>query len=126
MKKAMQKPPYLLINEQPLQVLPELAVLIGLNEAIVLQQVARMTQESGEAFGGHLWVRTTLNEWGKLFPFWSLKTTWRTLQSLRAKGLLLAETHDDVPTDRALWYATDDSAIEALMSGTAEVAKLSS
>jgi len=34
----MQLSSSLLINESPLQVLPSLAVLVGLNEAIVLQQ----------------------------------------------------------------------------------------
>ena len=46
----------LLISEPPLQVLPSLAVKIGLNEAIILQQVHYWLLKSNNIRDGYKWV----------------------------------------------------------------------
>jgi hypothetical protein len=80
----------LLIDEPPLQVQPTLAVLIGLNEAIFLQQVhywlnPRFNQNLIE---GRRWVHNTLPQWQKQFPFWGEKTLRRTIVNLEDLGVL--------------------------------------
>ena len=76
----------LLIPEPPLQVLPQLAARIGLNEAIVLQQLHYWTQVMGSE-----WIFNTIDAWQEQFPFWSTATVKRTLKSLREQGLIEVE-----------------------------------
>lgn len=67
----------LLINEPPIQVLPTLATVIGLNRAIVLQQVHYWcaNPKMGVARDSNRWIRNTAEDWQRdNFPFWSLST----------------------------------------------------
>ncbi|MCZ2256955.1 hypothetical protein [Sporosarcina sp. G11-34] len=60
----------LLINESPLQVQPSLAMKVGLNEAILLQQLHFRSLISKDVRDGHKWVYKTYNEWKyQEFPF---------------------------------------------------------
>lgn len=81
----------LLIDEPPLQILPTLAVKIGLNEAIVLQQVHYWLspRHNKTVIHNRCWVNHTYQEWQKQFPFWSLKTIQRVLNQLEEMGLLI-------------------------------------
>lgn len=76
----------LLIQEPPLQVLPSLANEIGLNEAIMLQQVHYwgLKKEDG-------WTYQSVKDWAEQFPFWSERTIERTISSLKKTGLLQIE-----------------------------------
>jgi hypothetical protein len=76
----------LLIDEPPLQVLPSLALAIGLNEAIFLQQLHYWLQRSEHQHAGQRWVYNTLEGWHEQFPFWSMSTVRRTIRSLKAQG----------------------------------------
>lgn len=71
----------LLINEHPLQVLPTLAKLIGLNEAIIVQQVhywIANKKNTGLERDGYKWVYNSYKEWQTdNFPFWSIPTIQR-------------------------------------------------
>lgn len=80
----------LLINEPPLQVVPSLAIAIGLEEAIVLQQLHYWLQKrGGENFNGFHWVYNTYEEWHTgNFPFWSLSTVKRIFKRLEEMGLV--------------------------------------
>lgn len=80
----------LLINEPPLQVLPSLAARIGLNEAIILQQIHYWLSPrlNKNAFQGRLWVHNKYEEWQQQFPFWSLITIRRTMKALEKKGFI--------------------------------------
>jgi len=82
----------LLIDEPPLQVLPTLAQAIGLNEAIVLQQVHYWLNPrfNKNFFEERYWVRNTYEQWRQQFPFFSERTLRRTIGSLEALGLLVS------------------------------------
>lgn len=84
--------PQLLINEPPLQVLPTLAKTIGLNEAIVLQQIHYWLhpQVNKNYFGNRYWVYNTYGQWQKQFPFFSERTLRRTVKNLEASKLLVS------------------------------------
>lgn len=77
----------LLVPEPPLQLLPSLAVRIGLNEAIVLQQLHFWVQRSQDG-----WVERPMASWERQFPFFSSATIRRTFTKLRADGLVLVKT----------------------------------
>lgn len=98
--------PSLLIAEPPLQVLPSLAKAIGLNEAIVLQQIQYwIALEQGIEKDGRRWIYNTVEEWRKQFPFWGDNTIQRTLQSLRDKGLVEARKLSSDKWRHTLYYS---------------------
>lgn len=122
---AHHRASHLLIHEPPLQVLPSLAVAVGLNEAIVLQQIHYWLQRSQNEINGHLWVYNSVAEWKKQFPFWATNTIVRTLTSLRASGVVVAEHLSDNPRDRSLYYRIDYNVLADLTSegGSTEMGK---
>ncbi|MCF7558887.1 hypothetical protein [Pseudomonas petrae] len=83
----------LLFNFRPLVINPLLAERIGLNEAIVLQQLKYWLNEteSGVEHDGQRWVYNTIEQWQRQFPFWSPDTVKRALKSLQKQGLIVAE-----------------------------------
>ncbi len=104
----------LLIEESPLQVLPTLAVRIGLNEAIFLQQLHYWLQVSRNEHDGQTWVWNTIAEWQAQFPFWSTATIKRTAASLREQGLIRSTPNPTRAGDRTNWYTIDYPALDAL------------
>ena len=98
----------LLINEQPLQVLPSLANIIGLNEAIVLQQLHFFLRISRNKVGGRSWVYNTINDWQAEFSFWSVKTVQRTIENLEKSGLVVStDKFNKMKMDKTKWYTID-------------------
>ena len=98
----------LLINEQPLQVLPSLANIIGLNEAIVLQQLHFFLRISRNKVGGRPWVYNTINDWQAEFSFWSVKTVQRTIENLEKSGLVVStDKFNKMKMDKTKWYTID-------------------
>ncbi len=99
----------LLIHEPPLQVLPSLACKIGLNEAIVLQQLHFWIENSktGKTIDGKKWVYNTYNGWVENFPFWSERTIQRAFLNLEKLGLVLSIQPDKGKYDRKKYYTID-------------------
>jgi hypothetical protein len=111
----------LLFDEHPLVILPELAVLIGLNEAVVLQQLHYWLQKSNHFHEGRRWVYNTYDQWQRQFPFWSTVTVRRTLMALRKpytpknpqdrkveRGpLVVTGCFNRASFDRTMWWAID-------------------
>ena len=79
-----------LIKESPLLVHPNLAVKIGLKEAIILQQIHYWldSKRNDHIHNDRHWVHNTYEEWKQQFPFWSHKTIQRSIESLEHKGLI--------------------------------------
>ena len=71
------------ISEPPLEVLPTLARAIGLNEAIILQQLHCRLERSDHEHEGRRWVYNTLEQWQEQCPFWSIPTIKRAFTVLR-------------------------------------------
>lgn len=68
-----------------------LAERIGLNEAIIVQQIrfACSQSKSGKMMGGHKWVWNTYEDWqSDWFPYLSVRTVKRTLQDLERDGYI--------------------------------------
>ncbi|MBN3344880.1 replication protein RepO [Pectobacterium brasiliense] len=104
----------LLINENPLQVLPGLACAIGLNEAIVLQQIHYWMKNSQHFHDGRLWVYNSVPDWQAQFPFWSDSTVKRALSSLEKQGLVFTGNYNDDSWDKTKWYSIDYQRVDAL------------
>ncbi|HDA1660313.1 TPA: hypothetical protein O4344_001388 [Staphylococcus aureus] len=105
----------LLIDDYPIQVLPRLAELIGLNEAIVLQQIHYWLNNSKHKYDGKTWIFNSYPEWQKQFPFWSLITIKRTIYSLEKQNLLLIGNYNKAKFDKTKWYSINYQTIEGMI-----------
>ncbi|MDQ0221345.1 replication protein [Peribacillus cavernae] len=106
----------LLINEKTLVLLPSLAVKIGLNEAIVLQQIHYWLSSSSHVIEGRRWVYNTYKDWNKQLPFWSESTIKRTIMALEDLGYLISANFNRSKMDKTKWYTIDYEKLE-LMDG---------
>jgi hypothetical protein len=108
----------LLIQEEPLIVLPSLAVKVGLNEAIVLQQIhywVQLNKKMKNNFrDGYYWTYNTYEQWQKQFPFWHVITIKRIIASLEKKGLIISANYNKLSIDRTKWYRIDYERLESL------------
>ena len=108
MRDMVRSSSRLLIDEYPLQVLPSLAVAIGLNEAIFLQQLHFWLQRREHVFDDQPWTYDTLDQWHEQFPFWGIRTIRRVIEGLVQRDLIKRTSqHNRVPTDRTMWYTID-------------------
>ena len=114
----MKKTSHLLIDESPLMVLPSLAARIGINEAIVLQQIQYWTRISGKVRNGRTWIYNSAKDWQAQFPFWSVRTIERVIASLREKGLILTANFNAAKFDKTLWYSIDYDAVSVVSMPT--------
>lgn len=112
----------LLLDEHPLQVMPTLATLIGLNEAIVLQQVHYWLKikekHQKDYIDGHYWVYNTYGQWQEQFPFWSIRTLKRVFTALEKSGLLLSANYNKAGFDKTKWYSINYKALNNLNSSS--------
>lgn len=97
----------LLINEPPLQVLPSLARAIGLNEAIVLQQLHYWMAHAKTQHEGRKWVYKTYEEWQTCFPFWSIRTIKSIFSGLKNSGLVCVRALSDDKWNRVNFYSVN-------------------
>jgi DnaD/phage-associated family protein len=97
----------LLISEPPLQVLPSLATKVGLNEAIILQQIHYWLVKSNNFKDGQKWIYNSYAEWEKQFPFWSRSTLIRAVSSLERQGYLITANYNKAGFDKTKWYRID-------------------
>ena len=104
----------LLMDEVPLMCQPSLAVKIGLNEALFIQQLHYWLTSSKNIKDGKHWVYNTVDEWNKQFPFWSKATLKRTIASLEKMGLIQSANYNRISIDRTKWYTIDYDALTAL------------
>ena len=94
----------LLIPENPLMVLPSLAVAIGLHRAIVLQQLHYWLTRSDHVHEGQRWVYNSLAKWQRQFPFWTDRTVRQLLADLEAQGIIASAMLHTNPMNREKWY----------------------
>lgn len=104
-----------LFNENPVVIDRELATVIGLNEAIILQQIQYWIKKSEHRFDGKIWIYNSVSQWKKQFPFWSESTIDRTLKSLNKLGLLFIGNYNRDRRDRTKWYSINYSQLDNIM-----------
>lgn len=96
-----------LVDEHPLLVLPSLATALGLNEALLLQQLHFMLQTSSHVHEGRRWVYNTYDQWQQVFPFWKPRMLRTILTDLEKLHLLLSRNFNKSPADRTKWYTIE-------------------
>jgi len=106
----------LLLDEHPLIILPKLACQIGLEEAIILQQVHYWLLRSKNEFDGRPWVYKTYAEWQNEFPFWSIPTIRRKISGLEKNGVLLVGNYNQYKLDQTKWYSINYNKLDKTLS----------
>lgn len=97
----------LLFDEPILTVQPVVAMALGLNEAIALQQINYWMARTNNVRNGRKWVYNSIAEWSKQFPFWSPSTVKRTFASLESAGVLVSDCFNADKLDHSKWYSID-------------------
>ncbi|POA05618.1 conserved phage C-terminal domain-containing protein [Staphylococcus caprae] len=106
----------LLIDDYPILVLPKLATEIGLNEAIVLQQMHYWLNNSNHKHDGKRWIYNSYPKWIEQFPFWSESTIKRTITSLEKQKLIFVGNYNKAGFDRTKWYSINYDTLNKLVT----------
>ena len=104
----------LLSDDYPILVLPKLATEIGLNEAIILQQMHYWINKSNHIHDNKRWIYNSYKEWEQHFPFWSNATIRRTISSLEKQELVLVGNYNKAGFDKTKWYSINYSTLEGV------------
>lgn len=104
----------LLLDDKPLIILPSLANVVGLNEAIILQQLHYWLGISNNRKDGETWVYNTYEDWREQFPFWSISTIRRTITRLENQGLIIVGRFNKLAIDNTKWYRIDYNQLESM------------
>ena len=97
----------LLINENPIMIQPTLVMKLGLNQAIIIQQVHYWLVKSPHIKDGKRWIYNTYKDWKQQFPFWSEKTIMRTFLALEEEGYVVSANYNRMKIDKTKWYTID-------------------
>ena len=111
-----------LFSKHPLLVDQDLATVIGLNEAIVLQQLNYwLHSKSAKKINDKWWVYNTYENWKKQnFPFWSVATIRRAFSSLEKKEVVVSANFNRAGFDKTKWYSIDETKLNQLMSSACD------
>ena len=104
----------LLNNDTPILISTTLAMNIGLNEALMLQQLNDLVQTAGSVREGEKWISKTLMEFHQQFPFWSKSTIDRILKKLEQLNLIEVGNFNDRKTDRTKWYRINEEKVKKI------------
>jgi len=98
-----------LINEPVKAFQPTLAIIFGLNEAILLQEIhyAVSRETNKNIHNGLRWVYNSYAQWKEIFPFWHQDTIKRAITSLEKKGALISDRFNQRKFDKTKWYTID-------------------
>lgn len=123
--KPPQRPHLYLLDEHVHSFYPTLAARIGLNEAIVVQQIhswiITYTKDAKRFSDKHWrdgawWIWNSYPEWHEALPYLSESTVKRTLHNLREMGIVKTANYNTLKIDRTLWYTIDYAAYDRLWS----------
>lgn len=116
--------PYLM-DEHPHFFYPTLADELGLNEAIIIQQIHSWIQtylkDPDEYRAKHYhddawWIWDSYPDWHKKLPYLSESTIRRSIKHLRELGLLKVANYNTLKIDRTHWYTIDYEAYDRFWS----------
>lgn len=103
---------YLFLDEPPLIFFPSLALAIGVDKAIIVQQLQCLVENTK----GTKWICNSYKDLQKQFPFWSISHIRRMINDLEINGILISRNFNKVKSDRTKWYTINWRKIERLVA----------
>lgn len=112
---------YYLTNENPLFVIPSLAVQFNEKGAMILLQLHKKLQEEGQYFENQCWYCQSYEDWHTQLPFLRKSTVKNQLKKFEALGIVHAtDRFNKFSVDRTKWYRLDYDILEAITGFSAE------
>ena len=106
---------------------PEIAKLIGVDEAIMLENIhfwVKKNRANGRnIIQGRAWTYNSMAAFAELFSFWSEKQIRRILNSLKDRGLIDTGCFNKEKRDRTLWYTITEAGFLLFPSGKLQLPK---
>lgn len=116
----MEKDYKLIKDSTTLLLQPELAKAIGLNEAIILQQIhywlENAKSENRNFYSGRYWVYNSYKNWQAQFPFIKVDTVKKTILKLEKLKLLITGNYNKRGYDKTKWYTIDYEKLESIVN----------
>ncbi|CAM3198542.1 DUF6017 domain-containing protein [Streptobacillus felis] len=102
-----------LFDEHPIIANKTLAREIGLNEALILQQInywIEINKKTGNNFyEGRYWTYNSIRSWQENdFDYMSVETVKRTFAKLEKQGYLITGNFNKYPRDKTKWYTINN------------------
>jgi hypothetical protein len=109
----------LMDKEDILLVNTPLALIVGLNESIFLQQVhywiGKNKDKKRNFHDGRYWCYNTYEDWkDNNFPFWSIDSIRYAVNKLKKLGVLLVGNYNKLKLDKTLWYSIDYERLDSI------------
>lgn len=112
-----------LLDEPPILVYPSLAKTMGINKAIIFQQLhfllnaTKSAQTKNNFVDGRWWVYNSYPQWQRdYFPWLSIGAIKRLFLELEREGLVLSKQSVKSKADRRKWYAIDYTRWEQIVT----------
>ncbi|KIE06058.1 hypothetical protein NF27_BW00050, partial [Candidatus Jidaibacter acanthamoeba] len=100
----------------PQIIIPQLAKELGLEKAIIIQQLHYWLQKCGKIIDGNAWVYNTYKDWHKQFSYWSISKIQRFFSSLEKQGIILSKKLNACKSDHTKWYSINYSKLIEILS----------
>lgn len=111
----------LLFDEAPLVLDTVLATKIGVDAAIVLQQVHYWVEvnrkKNSNLHDGAYWTYNSIKDWNKCFPFYGERTIQRIFKKLKDLGVLKVGNFNKAKFDKTSWYTIDYDKLNEVVEG---------
>lgn len=86
---------------------PRLAKLIGVNEAIILNQIHYWLDKKKNIINGIPWVYNSYKDWQQQICFLSVCTIKKVIRKLEALGIVKSGNFNKSKIDKTKWYTID-------------------
>lgn len=110
-------------DEDVLLIQPSLALMLGLNESIILQQVDYWLEKSLHIIEERSWIYNSYEDWQIQFPFMSVSTIKRAILRLEEKGILISANFNRKAGDKTKWYSINYELLNNLKGVTSPSAQ---
>ena len=95
----------LLVDGRQLFLSQDLAVRIGIEEALFIQQLYYRLETQGVEKEGYIWYRQTYQGWAKQCPQWNIRKIKRLVMKLERYQIIISSNKfNSFKTDRSKWY----------------------
>lgn len=106
-----------LYSKHPVIVDTDVAVAIGLKEAVVAQQLNYwLHSKAAKTVNGRRWVYNTYENWQKdSFPFFTIATIRRLFEKLEKMGVVITGNYNKAGFDKTKWYSIDEKRLNDII-----------
>ena len=92
----------------------EAAIKYGVEAAVIIKclqwWIGKNKANKKHQNNGRTWMYNSVKAFQVIFPYWTPRQIWRTVQKLIDDGIILKGNFSDKKNDRTLWYAFADEA----------------